>query len=55
MRSEALEIAVVFLVLIFHFLVSVIVSERYPQHAGMVLFISLVGGWTLLGWVGSGR
>jgi hypothetical protein len=46
-------LAVVFLALIFHFLLSVIVTERYVEHSGIILFVTLVCGWTVLGWIGS--
>jgi len=47
---EIAALAVVFLGLIFHFLLSVIVSERHAEHSGIILFVTLVCGWTVLGW-----
>ena len=50
---EIAALAVVFLALIFHFLLSVIVSERYAEHSGIILFVTLVCEWTVLGWIDS--
>ena len=47
-RMEIAALAVVFLALIFH-LLSVIVSERYAEHSGIILFVTLVCGWTMPG------
>jgi len=49
-RMEIAALAVVFLALIFH-LLSVIVSERYAEHSGIILFVTLVFGGRC--WVGS--
>ena len=48
---EIAALAEVFLALIFHFLLSVIVSERYAEHSGIILFVTLVFGGRC--WVGS--
>jgi hypothetical protein len=50
---EIAALAVVFLGLIFRFLLSVIVSERYAEHSGIILFVTLVCEWTVLGWIDS--
>lgn len=39
------------LILIFYFLPAVIASERSAKHFGMIFFINLVFGWTVLGWI----
>ena len=37
--------------LMFYFLPAVIANKRNANHSGMILFINLVFGWTVLGWI----
>lgn len=39
------------ILLFFYFLPAVIASNRNTKHGGMIVFINLVFGWTVLGWI----
>ena len=39
------------LILVFYFLPAVIAEKRGAKHAGTILLINLVFGWTVLGWI----
>lgn len=45
-----LTLAILFLIIVFYLLPSVIASARKTGHQGMIFFINTVFGWTVLGW-----
>ena len=44
-------IALFILAIIFYLLPCVIAAVRNARHSGMIFFINLVFGWTVLGWI----
>ena len=44
-------IIIIFLVLTFYFIPSMIASSRKTGHQGMIFFINALFGWTVLGWI----
>jgi Superinfection immunity protein len=44
-------LVVLLLILVFYFLPAMISSKRKTKHGGMIFFINLVFGWTVLGWI----
>ena len=49
--SASLGLMIFLLAVIFYFIPTIISSERKTAHFNMILFINLVFGWTVLGWI----
>ena len=49
--SVSLGLMIFILAVIFYFIPTIISSERKTAHFNMILFINLVFGWTVLGWI----
>lgn len=46
-----LTVTILFLVIVFYLLPSVIASTRKTGHQGMIFFVNALFGWTVLGWI----
>lgn len=41
----------IFAFLLFYFIPTLIANVRNCQHSGTIIFINLIFGWTVLGWI----
>ena len=46
-----LTVTILFLVIVFYLLPSVIASTRKTGHQSAIFFINMLFGWTVLGWI----
>jgi hypothetical protein len=44
-------VAIIILLLVLHFIPTIIGYKRGVTHAGMLLLVNILIGWTLIGWV----
>ena len=48
---EMTVLIIFFLIVVFYLLPIIISATRSTEHQGMIFFINILFGWTVLGWI----